>query len=129
MRLVPADQRPGGDQDRLTGQRHPGALERHAEEDRQVAVPSDQMQQVAQHRHVAARAFMARLTSTTGIFSESSACLIIRNLTPQLKTGGVGRTELGKNALEPRVRPSESTTQRAPTASKATAAGHGGRPL
>ena len=79
------DQRPGGDQDDLTGQRHPGALEHHAEEDHQVAVPADQVKQIAQNRYAAARVFMARLTSTARISSESNACTIIRTFARRLR--------------------------------------------
>ena len=42
------DEYSGSDQNGLARQRHPGALEHHAEEDYQVSVPADQMQQVAQ---------------------------------------------------------------------------------
>jgi hypothetical protein len=79
------DQRPSGDQDCLTGQRHSSGLEQHTEEYRQVSVSADQMQQVAQNRHVAARAFMARLTSTARISSEASACTIMRTLARRLR--------------------------------------------
>src|ERR687894_311351 len=50
-----------------------------------VAVPADQVQQVAQSRYAAARAFMARLTSTAMISSESSACTIIRTFARWLR--------------------------------------------
>src|SRR3712207_7155726 len=80
------DQHPGGDQDGLAWQRHPGALEHHAEEDHKVAVLADQLQQVTQSRQAAARVFMARLTSTARISSESSACTIIRTFARRLRT-------------------------------------------
>jgi hypothetical protein len=78
----------GSTEDVVGGERSPGHMARAGDEcreDRQVVVPPDQMQQVAQNRHVAAKVFMAQLTSTTKTISESSACLIIRIFTRQLK--------------------------------------------
>jgi hypothetical protein len=89
------DQCPSGDQDGLTWQRHPGAFEHHAEEDYQVSVPPDQVKQVAQNHYAAARAFMARLTSTARITSESSACTIIRTFARRLRNA----VSVGLNAV------------------------------
>lgn len=80
--------RDGSTEDVVGGERSTGHTARAGDErreDRQVAVPPDQMQQVAQNRHVAAKVFMAQLTSTTRTFSESNACPIIRIFTCQLK--------------------------------------------
>src|SRR5215203_2642535 len=56
---------------------HPGALEHHPEKHRQITALADQMQQVPDAHHAAAREFIARLTSTARITSESKACIII----------------------------------------------------
>ena len=80
--------RDGSTEDVVGGERSTGHTARAGDErreDRQVAVPPDQMQQLAQNRHVAAKVLMAQLTSTTRTFSESSACLIIKIFTRQLK--------------------------------------------
>jgi hypothetical protein len=42
----------GGDQDRLSRQRYPGALGHHAEENREVSVASDQGKYVSGEVHV-----------------------------------------------------------------------------
>jgi len=81
----PMGERPGGEPDGFAGQRHPGALQHHPEEDHQVAIPADQLQQAAQRRHAAVRAFIARPTSTARITSESSACTIISTFTRRLR--------------------------------------------
>jgi hypothetical protein len=96
---------------------HPGALEHHTEEDHQVAVPPDQLEQVAKNHYAAARVFMARLTSTARISSESSARTIIRAFARRLRNAvsvGLKAVLVLREAL-PRVparRPSDRESTR-----------------